>query len=143
MDILHGPNTQSTALEKINKGLINKQAVRVEMVNYSANKSEFWVDLNMSPIQNNDDEITHWLCMQRDISNQKTTLDALTDKEFSVVKVVAGNSEVTLKEIADRLHISEHTLRNHLASVYEKLGVRGRLELYIFCSKFMAELSKD
>ena len=112
-------------------------------MNYSANKSEFWVDLNMSPIHSNDNEITHWLCMQRDISNQKTTLDALTDKEFSVVKAVAGNSEITLKEIADRLHISEHTLRNHLASVYEKLGVRGRLELYIFCSKFMAELSKD
>ena len=143
MDILYGPNTQNAALEKINKGLINKETVRVEMVNYSANKSEFWVDLNMSPIHNNDDEITHWLCMQRDISNQKTTLDALTDKEFSVVKAVAGNSEVTLKEIADRLHISEHTLRNHLASVYEKLGVRGRLELYIFCSKFMTELSKD
>ncbi|MBU3589309.1 PAS domain-containing protein [Polynucleobacter sp. 80A-SIGWE] len=143
MDILYGPNTQNAALEKINKGLINKKPVRVEMVNYDTNKSEFWVDLNMSPIQDKDDEITHWLCMQRDISSQKTTLDALTDKEFSVVKAVAGNSEVTLKEIADRLHISEHTLRNHLASIYEKLGVRGRLELYIFCSKFMDELSKD
>ncbi|QWE21448.1 PAS domain-containing protein [Polynucleobacter sp. AP-Kolm-20A-A1] len=143
MDILYGPNTQESAIEKINKGLINKKPVRVEMVNYDANKAEFWVDLNMSPIQDKDDEITHWLCMQRDISNQKTTLDALTDKEFSVVKAVASNSEITLKEIADRLHISEHTLRNHLASIYEKLGVRGRLELYIFCSKFMDELSKS
>lgn len=140
IDILFGANTQETAIDKINKGLLNKKPVRIEMVNYTADKSEFWVDLNMSPIQGNDGEISHWLYLQRDISDQKTTLDALTDKEFSVVKAVASNSEITLKEIADKLHISEHTLRNHLASIYEKLGLRSRLELYIFCSKFMNEI---
>lgn len=143
MDLLYGPGTQNSALEKINRGLLNKKTVHVEMVNYDADKSEIWVDLNLSPIQDKDAEVTHWLWMQRDISSQKTTLDALTDKEFGVVKAVASNSEITLKEIADKLHISEHTLRNHLASIYEKLGVRGRLELYIFCSKFMDELSKS
>ncbi|QWD59313.1 response regulator transcription factor [Polynucleobacter sp. MWH-UH35A] len=95
----------------------------------------------MSPITDQQGQVTHWLCLQRDISDQKTTLDALTEKEFSVVKAVAGNSEITLKEIADKLHISEHTLRNHLASIYEKLGLRSRLELYIFCSKFMNEIN--
>lgn len=140
MDILYGPNTQESVIDKINKGLASKKPVRVEMVNYRADKSEFWVDLNMSPIKDRNGEISHWLCLQRDISDQKTTLDALTEKEFSVVKAVAGNSEITLKEIADKLHISEHTLRNHLASIYEKLGLRSRLELYIFCSKFMHEI---
>ena len=143
MDILYGPNTQDSAIDKVNKGLISKKPVRVEMVNYSADKSEFWVDLNMSPIKDRGGEITHWLCLQRDISDQKTTLDALTEKEFSVVKTVANNSEITLKEIADKLHISEHTLRNHLASIYEKLGLRSRLELYIFCSKFLKDIDKN
>lgn len=142
LEILFGPNTQETAIDKIQKGLVNKKPVRVEMLNYTANKSEFWVDLNMSPIQDKAGLVAHWLCLQRDISGQKTTLDDLTEKEFSVVKAVASNSEITLKEIADRLHISEHTLRNHLASIYEKLGVRSRLELYIFCSKFMDDLNK-
>lgn len=142
MDILFGPNTQETTIDKINKGLSNKKPARIEMLNYTANKTEFWVDLNMSPIHDKTGKITNWLCLQRDISGQKTTLDALTEKEFSVVKAVASNSENTLKDIADKLHISEHTLRNHLASIYEKLGVRGRLELYIFCSKFMNDLDK-
>lgn len=140
MDILYGPNTHETTIDKINKGLINKKPIRVEMVNYSADKSEFWVDLNMSPIQGRNGEISHWLYLLRDISSQKTTLDALTEKEFSVVKMVASNSEITLKEIADKLYISEHTLRNHLASIYGKLGLRSRLELYVFCSKFLHEL---
>ncbi|MBU3593693.1 hypothetical protein ICN42_06235 [Polynucleobacter sp. 71A-WALBACH] len=35
--------------------------------------------------------------------------------------------------VAESLHISEHTLRNHLASIYDKLAVRNRIELYVFC----------
>jgi Bacterial regulatory proteins, luxR family len=34
--------------------------------------------------------------------------------------------------VADELKMSEHTLRNHLTTIYDKLGVRGRLELHVF-----------
>ena len=36
--------------------------------------------------------------------------------------------------IAEKLHISEHTLRNNLTSIYSKLEVNGRLELYLYTS---------
>lgn len=35
------------------------------------------------------------------------------------------------------MNISEHTLRNHLASIYVKLEVRNRLELYVFCKQHL------
>ena len=35
----------------------------------------------------------------------------------------------------DRLNISEHTLRNHLTSIYEKLVVVNRLELFAYANK--------
>jgi DNA-binding CsgD family transcriptional regulator len=98
------------------------------------------MDLNLSPIRNAQGSVTHWLYLNRDISTQKSTLDMLTAKEYKVVATVARNSEMPLKEIADLLHISEHTLRNHLASIYEKLGLKNRLELYVFCSKMMDDL---
>ena len=141
MDILYGEKTKSNALEAINKGLANLQPVRVELIHYTANKTESWADLNISPIRDKIGEVSHWLWIQRDISNQKSTFEALTEKEYNVVKAVARNSDITLKEIADQLYISEHTLRNHLASIYEKLGVKNRLELYVFCSKMMDELN--
>ena len=39
------------------------------------------------------------------------------------------------KELAQRLFISDHTLRNHLTSIYQKLGVSNRLELYVYAVK--------
>ena len=63
-------------------------------------------------------------------------LTSLTTKEEKVTRAIQMYSEKTLKQISESLHISEHTLRNHLASIYDKLGVRNRMELYVFCGKF-------
>ena len=41
----------------------------------------------------------------------------------------------TAKTIAQILYISEHTLRNHLTSIYNKLEVANRLELYAYAHK--------
>jgi DNA-binding NarL/FixJ family response regulator len=71
----------------------------------------------------------------RDLSVEQKKLSNLTPKEEKVTRAIQLHSEKTLKEIADALHISEHTLRNHLASIYDKVGVRNRMELYVFCGK--------
>jgi DNA-binding CsgD family transcriptional regulator len=34
--------------------------------------------------------------------------------------------------LAKQLFISESTLRNHLSSIYQKLGVGNRLDLYVY-----------
>jgi len=57
---------------------------------------------------------------------------ALTVREREIIALTAANVGETGKAIAERLHISEHTLRNHLTSIYEKLGVANRLELFAF-----------
>ncbi len=39
---------------------------------------------------------------------------------------------LTNRELAKRLFMSEHTLRNHLSSIYLKLNVDNRLKLYVY-----------
>jgi two-component system nitrate/nitrite response regulator NarL len=56
----------------------------------------------------------------------------LTVREREIIALAASNAGATAKVIAEELSISEHTLRNHLTSIYEKLGVANRLELYAF-----------
>jgi DNA-binding NarL/FixJ family response regulator len=55
--------------------------------------------------------------------------DALTAREIEIVRMVAQG--LRNKAIADRLTISEGTVKVHLHNIYEKLGVDGRLELVL------------
>lgn len=57
---------------------------------------------------------------------------SLTPKEREIVTVIASEANSTNRQVALRLRISEHTLRNHLSSIYDKLGVQNRLELLKF-----------
>lgn len=73
----------------------------------------------------------------KELSPEEIKLNSLTAKETKVSKLLHANSELTLKEISGLLHISEHTLRNHLSSIYQKLEVKNRLEFYVFASKYL------
>lgn len=60
---------------------------------------------------------------------------ALTQRERRIIEVVLEGRGASNKTLAARLFISEHTLRNHLSSIYHKLGVSNRLELYVYALK--------
>ena len=51
----------------------------------------------------------------------------LTEAQFRVAQLVATGS--TNQVIADRLHLSPHTVNTHLRHIFSKLGVRSRVEL--------------
>jgi len=55
--------------------------------------------------------------------------EALTPREIEIVRMVAQG--LRNRAIAERLSISEGTVKVHLHNVYEKLGVDGRLELVL------------
>jgi two-component system response regulator DesR len=50
----------------------------------------------------------------------------LTDRERAVLELMASGA--TNPEIAEQLHLSKHTIKEHTSSVYRKLGVRNRTE---------------
>ena len=50
----------------------------------------------------------------------------LTEREREVLDLVAGGA--TNREIAERLFLSPHTIKEHTSSLYRKLGVRNRAE---------------
>ena len=55
--------------------------------------------------------------------------EPLTSRERQVAAAVARG--LRNKQIAEELGISAETVKRHLASIYGKLGVRGRLALAI------------
>ncbi|MEI2728659.1 MAG: response regulator transcription factor [Candidatus Nanopelagicales bacterium] len=53
----------------------------------------------------------------------------LTKRELQVLTLVADG--LPNRDVANRLHISENTVKNHMRSVHEKLGVRTRTEAVV------------
>ena len=66
---------------------------------------------------------------------EQNKIASLTPRERQIVAEISSDAAANSRIISERLHISEHTLRNHLTSVYEKLELSSRLELFAYASK--------
>lgn len=55
---------------------------------------------------------------------------ALTAREREVLKMLASGVSTT-EDLADRLFISQKTVKNHLASIYEKLAITDRAQAVV------------
>ena len=60
---------------------------------------------------------------------------SLTARERGIVEQILLDPGTDNKQLAEKLHIGEHTLRNHLSRIYDKLGVPNRRELYAYAQR--------
>lgn len=86
------------------------------------------------------DDVAHALTSmarseRRPGGHERRGTDELTPAELRIVAAVVKLRSSPNKVIADALHISGHTLRNHLASIYGKLGLRSRLDLVFYAKE--------
>jgi two-component system, NarL family, nitrate/nitrite response regulator NarL len=58
----------------------------------------------------------------------------LTEREHEVIQLIGEG--MRNKEIAEHLVISEATVRNHLTSIFSKIGVNDRFELVVFAYRY-------
>jgi DNA-binding NarL/FixJ family response regulator len=63
-------------------------------------------------------------------SAERETAKLLTPREIEIVRMIAQG--LRNRAIADRLSITEGTVKIHLHNVYEKLKIDGRLELMLY-----------
>jgi len=69
------------------------------------------------------------------INPEADKIASLTLKERKIVQAVVQSNGAANKELAQQLFIAEPTLRNYLTSIYQKLDVGNRLELYVYATK--------
>ena len=69
--ILQGPGTCRATLDKLRKKLKGWREIRVELLNYRKDGTEFWVELNIRPVADARGWYTHWVSVQRDITERK------------------------------------------------------------------------
>ena len=63
-------------------------------------------------------------------NSDKDKIDSLTKREFEVLKLLAVG--MYNKEIAEKLNISERTVKNHVSNIFKKLEVTDRTQAAVF-----------
>lgn len=88
---------------------------KVEMRNYRKNGTLFWNELYISPVRNSDNEVTHFIGVQNDITDRKRAENELREEKSSVEKKI----EQRTKELVDK----EAFLSSIIQTVRESLLV--------------------
>ena len=86
--ILQCGDTSRATLDLIRTALSSWQPIEVELLNTRRDGSKFWVELSIVPVANEKGWFTHWVSLQRDISERKKSeylaIQALADREYKV-----------------------------------------------------------
>jgi len=68
----------------------------------------------------------------------------LTRKECLILRAFSdGTGGEQNKQIAAKLCMSEHTLRNHLTSIFSKLGIKNRFSLFTYAKQHFQQLESS
>lgn len=108
-DILKGPNSDITDIKKIVGAIKNRKESLIEMISYKKNREEFWLRFSMIPIYNSENELSHWVSIQRDVSDEKKQEK---EKEQLIRELTKNNKD--LKEFS---YITSHNLRAPISNL--------------------------
>ena len=125
---LHSQAVRRGALGLVQKGASADVLVRAI---YKVHGGEAWFDRTLMG------RALVELTRARDVTPEAPAaaqLASLTKREREIIRLVG--EALKNKAIAERLRISEATVRHHLTSIYEKLGVSDRLELVVYAYRY-------
>lgn len=108
-DILQGPNTDLKVAQKVFTTIKEKKESLIEMICYTKEKKEFWLHFSMIPIFNKDKELSHWVSIQRDVTEEKRQEK---EKEHLIRELTKNN-----KDLKHFSYITSHNLRAPISNL--------------------------
>ncbi len=92
--ILQGPETDLRVRERIRQSLLACQPIRVELVNYTKAGEPYWLELDVAPIVDEAGHPTHFVAVQRDITERRRAEAALRTSEERFRLVARATNDV-------------------------------------------------
>lgn len=96
--ILQCEETDRSTLDQIRSALTRWQPVEVELINTRRDGTRFWVQLSIVPVANEKGWFTHWVSVQRDISERKEAEEGLRQAQIDREEQVALRSRLVERE---------------------------------------------
>lgn len=108
-NLFNGPNSDSNELKKLLEAIKNKEECQIETISYTKNNEEYWISFSMIPVYNEENQLSHWISIQRDISEEKKREK---EKEQLIRELTQNNKD--LKQFS---YIISHNLRAPLSNL--------------------------
>jgi PAS domain S-box-containing protein len=103
--MLQGPQTDRASLDRIRAHLSRWQPVREEVQNYTKSGETFWTEIDIVPIADEKGGLTHWISIQRDVTQQKLDRQRL-ERLLAEQKSLVENDLVGILTIRNRKIVS-------------------------------------
>ena len=104
-----GKNSDESDIEKLTQAIENKKECFLEIILYKKDQTEYWVRLSFIPVYNLEHELSHWISIQRDITEEKKLEK---EKEILIRELIRNNKD--LKQFS---YITSHNLRAPLSNL--------------------------
>lgn len=98
--ILQGPNSDQVELKRLSKAIRNWESCEVTTPNYKKNGEEFWVNFKVTPVANKTGSYTHWIAIERDVTERKRIEEKLIKS-----KEIAEENEYRMREAQKLAHL--------------------------------------
>ncbi|MGI8504534.1 MAG: ATP-binding protein [Hassallia sp.] len=133
--ILNKLKTDPKVLE-LSQAMANYQPIKVELINYRKDGSEFWSEINITPMLDESGKCTNFIFVQRDISERQAALRErkLAETEYQQLltqeKACRVEAEANNRTKDQFLAIISHELRSPLNAIlgWTKLIQGGKLD---------------
>jgi PAS domain S-box-containing protein len=113
--LFFGEKSDILELDKLKKAIQEYKECFIETINYKKNGDEFWISFSMIPVTDKDGEHSHWISIQRDITEKKKKE---REREQLIRELTQNNKD--LKQFS---YITSHNLRAPLSNLIGLLNL--------------------
>jgi PAS domain S-box-containing protein len=108
-EIFIGPDSDIEEHDKLIDAIKNKQECQIETLSYKKDQEAYWVNFNMLPVYDSEGELSHWVSIQRDVTEDKKQE---VEKEQLIKELTQNN-----KDLQQFSYITSHNLRAPLSNL--------------------------
>lgn len=114
--LLQGPHSDRALLNDLRQHLIDGKPFHGEAINYHKDGSEFYVEWNITPIQDTQQTITHFVAIQRDITERKR-FEQERERLLKQEQAARNEAEAANRTKDEFLAMLSHELRTPLTPI--------------------------
>jgi len=107
--LLQGPLSQRGEVTRIVTALAQGHAVRGELMHYSKDGQGFWVDVEVTPVNDSPEGLLRWIAVGRDITARKSQERAFEHLAFHDALTGLPNRQSLLRRLQQSTHPSEES----------------------------------